>query len=75
VCANSRAVSPTGAMNMMAGMSVPSADSSMAEGLCVGSYVRTRKMVNYAREEVNPGETLAEACSDTDVQIVRHTWV
>ena len=25
--------------------------------------------------KANPGETLMEACSDTDVQIVRYTWV
>ena len=32
-------------------------------------------MVNYACEGQSQGETLMEARSGTDVQIVRHTWV
>ena len=62
-------------MSMLAGMSAPATDISCVESLSVSSYVRTRKMVNYACEEVSSGETLMEACSGTDVQIVRRTSV
>jgi len=41
----------------------------------VSTFARTRKVVNYACEETNSGETLMEACSGTDVQIVRCTRV
>ena len=37
--------------------------------------VGTRKMVNYARAETKPEETLVEVRSGSDVQIDRQTWV
>ena len=38
-------------------------------------YHKTRKMVNYAWIREKSEETLMEARSDTDVQIVRQIWV
>ena len=48
--------------------------ASRLEGLSVSAHDRTRKMVNYACEKAKSEETLVEACSDIDVQIVRYTW-
>ena len=50
-------------------------DFSLMGSLSVSTPARTRKMVSYALWKANPGETLMGACSGTDVQIVRYTWV
>lgn len=44
-------------------------------GLSYSISARTRKMVNYAWIRVKSEETLMEARSDTDVQLVRQIWV
>ena len=63
------------AMKVTARMLALATDLSIEGGLSMSIFVRTRKMVNYACGGQTQGETLMEAHSDTDVQIVRHTWV
>ena len=59
---------------MNAWICAPATDRDLESGLSKSADVRTRKMVNYLRR-AKSGETLVEARSDTDVQIVRYTWV
>ena len=75
ICASSRAGKPACAMKVTAGIFAPATDQSIERGLSMSISVRTRKMVKLCLRTLKSGETLMEARSDTDVQIVRHTWV
>ena len=66
---------PICTVKVLAGKFAPATDHSILRSLSMSMPVRTRKMVNYASEGQTQGKTLMEACSDTDVQIVRCTWV
>ena len=68
ICASSRVVKPACAMKVTAGIFAPATDQSIKRGLSMSISVR-------ALRRTNSGETLMEARSDTDVQLVRHTWV
>ena len=75
MCASSWVSIPVCAVKVLAGNFALATDHSIWRSLRMSIFVRTRKMVNYAGERQTQGETLMEACSDTDVQIVRYTWV
>ena len=63
------------ATKILAGICAPATDFSLMGSLSVSTPARTRKMVSYACGRQAHGETLMGACSGTDVQIVRYTWV
>ena len=50
ICASLQVVKPVGAMKMTARICALATDQSFEKGLSMSMSVRTRKMVNYARE-------------------------
>ena len=64
-----------GAVNATAGVSAPATDQSSERGLSVSISVRTAKDGELCPRKGKLRGDSIEARSDTDVQVVRHTWV
>ena len=56
ICASLQVVKPVGAMKMTARICALATDQSFEKGLSMSMSVRTRKMVNYAREGQTQGK-------------------
>jgi hypothetical protein len=61
--------------NLALGWEALSTDRSLAEDLSMSHICWDPKDGDLCLNRVKPGETLVEARSDTDVQIVRLIWV
>ena len=66
---------PVCTMRVAGGTCAPSTGHDLWREVCAEHICWDPKDGELYLSRVNPGETLVEARSDTDVQIVRLTWV